>query len=202
MTDTKPTDDDITCDPEQEHVETDTDAPPIPRRSHRVTTETEKGLAFTLTLRDKQVKANLKKLELKDDTDGADNLNDNAKLNDTDNHSSVSYHSEYNKYSRSSKASRYSQSSRYSRSSNVSSIQSAQIQEQQRLAELTARTEGLRRLQSIVLSKLKIKMEEDNLKLATELAVSQAKYNVLNQFYVDLNVNNGFESHLKEITIS
>jgi len=90
MKDRKTTGEDNTGDPDQENVETDTEVSPIPRHSHRVTTKTKKGLAYTLTLTDIQITGNLRRLELKDDIDGIDNLNDNAELNDIDNHSSVS----------------------------------------------------------------------------------------------------------------
>ena len=105
-----------------------------------------------------------------------------------DDHNYNDNHTYLSKHSKSHRSYRYSKTSSSSKSTK-SSIMSARLLEQQRIVELSARAEGLKKGQVLELSqmrlqaaefqlkqeKLLMKQEEDNIELATELAVAKAK---------------------------
>ena len=78
--------------------------------------------------------------------------------------------------------SRSVKSSSSKKSSVSSSVRSARLRELQRQAELSARVDGLKKKQQLQFSQLKLKQEEEELALSTELAVSAAINQVLDQY--------------------
>ena len=78
--------------------------------------------------------------------------------------------------------SRSVKSSSSKKSSVSSSVRSARLRELQRQAELSARVDGLKKKQQLQFSQLKLKQEEEELALSTELAVSAAMNQVLDQY--------------------
>ena len=125
-----------------------------------------------------------------------------------DDHNYNDNHIYLSKHSRSHRSHRYSKTSSSSKSTK-SSIMSARLLEQQRIVELSARAEGLKKRQVLELSqmrlqaaefqlkqeKLLMKQEEDNIELATELAVAKAKNEVLDRY----DDKGGLGSYLEEL---
>ena len=72
-----------------------------------------------------------------------------------------------------------SSTSRYSR---TSSLLSAKIKEQQRKAELLARSATLKQKQELEMKKIQLQQQEEELSLKTEMSISDAKCQVLEQF--------------------
>ena len=92
-----------------------------------------------------------------------------------DNKSTKSSHSSKTHRSPSS----HSSTSHYSR---TSSLLSAKIKEQQRKAELLARSASLKQKQELEMKKIQLQQQEEELSLKTEMSISDAKCQVLEQF--------------------
>ena len=92
-----------------------------------------------------------------------------------DNKSTKSSHSSKAHRSRSS----HSSTSRYSR---TSSLLSAKIKEQQRKAELLARSATLKQKQELEMKEMQLQQQEEELSLKTEMTISDPKCQVLEQF--------------------
>ena len=92
-----------------------------------------------------------------------------------DNKSTKSSHSSKTHRSRSS----HSSTSHYSR---TSSLLSAKIKEQQRKAELLARSATLKQKQELEMKKMQLQQQEEELSLKTEMTISDAKCQFLEQF--------------------
>ena len=85
--------------------------------------------------------------------------------------------SHYSKTHRS--RSSHSSTSRHFR---TSSLLSAKIKEQQRKVELLARSATLKQKQDLEMKKMQLQQEEEELSLKTEMTISDAKCQVLEQF--------------------
>ena len=73
-------------------------------------------------------------------------------------------------------------SSRHSSTSSRASISSQKIKEEQKRAELETKMKALEKRKHLELAKLRLKLEEEEFQLSTDIAISDAKYQVLNQY--------------------
>ena len=84
-----------------------------------------------------------------------------------------------------------------------SSLASEKLRKQQRKAELLAKARALKKKQQLELAKFKLELEEQALDLRTELEISEAQTNILDQYSEDCEqLSSSYEHHLSDPEIS
>ena len=84
-----------------------------------------------------------------------------------------------------------------------SSLASEKLRKQQRKAELLAKAQALKKKQQLELAKFKLQLEEQALDLRTELEISEAQTNILDQYSEDCEkLSSSYEHHLSDPEIS